>query len=169
MDNSGMKGANSISHLLRIDPKTQEAKMHAIWVAYLPQNFTEARSRGAPNFTSIESLHVLPGGEVAISGRAATGLIQTPQAFYRYTEEGRRYGGTYAAVWSADFSNLLFSSYLPGCENVRLGTTRRGVLLVSRSRGDDGATPQAHSPTLNALQKEKRGEFDAHLILMEVP
>lgn len=169
MDNSGMKGANSISHLLRIDPRTQEAKMHAIWVAYLPQNFMEARSRGAPNFTSIESLRVLSGGEVLIAGRAATGLIQTPHAFFKYGDEGRRYGGSYASVWNSDWSNLLFSSYLPGLDQVRVGQTRRGALLLSRSRGDDGETPPTKSPVQNAIQKEKRGEVEGHLILLELP
>jgi hypothetical protein len=46
-------------------------------------------------------------------------------------------------------------------------TTKQGVLVASRSKGTDGReegpTP---SPLVNAIQKDKKGDFDAHLIVL---
>jgi hypothetical protein len=170
MTSAGMKNANSISHLMRIDPVRFDLKSYNVWVAYIPDNFESARERGAPNFTSIGQLAMLPGGAVGFSGAAATGLIQTPNAFYNHPGDGRKSGGPYIAVFSADFRSLLFSSHMPGCEDIALGAARNGMIAVSRSRGgnSDPSNPTA-SPVVNALQSQKRGEFDAHIVVLELP
>ncbi len=166
----GMRAANSLTHIMRIEPETLDVIDYNLWVAYVPMTFDSQRHRGAPNHAGISQLIALGDGAVAFTGGAATGLIQTPNAFYEHPDDGRRYGGRYAAVFSADFGSLLFSSYLPGCDDVRLGRARDGLLVVSRSRGDDGrddgATP---TPTVNAVQEDKRGEWDAHIILLSSP
>jgi hypothetical protein len=41
--------------------------------------------------------------------------------------------------------------------------------VTSRSRGDDGQKEPVKSPAVNALQAEKKGEYDAHIILLELP
>jgi hypothetical protein len=169
MDCSGMKGANSLAHILRIDGKTLEANLHALWMAYFPSNVEDARKRGSPNGARIRQIKALPGGGVAVAGSAASVLVQTPGAFYAYPGDGRGYGGECVVVFDADFSHLLFSSYLPGCENVSLWPTSKGVVVVSRSRGDDGAKEPTKSPVLNALQGEKKGDVDAHILLLELP
>jgi hypothetical protein len=168
MDSSGMKSANSISHIMRIDPHTLEMKAYAIWVAYVPENFENPRFRGAPNFTSVRQIKVLGDGSIALAGQAATGLIQTPNAFYKYPGDGRKYGGSFVATLSEDFCALLFSSYLPGCTEPSLAAAPKGLIVVSRSRGSDqdpiSPTP---SPAINAWQPQKKGEYDAHIILLE--
>src|SRR5579859_1323314 len=169
MDCSNMKGANSLAHLLRIDGKTLEASMHAFWVSYFPGNFSDARKAGTPNGARIRQLKALPGGGAALVGSAASVLVQTPGAFYAYPGDGRGYGGECVVVYDADFSHFLFASYLPGCENASLWPTARGLVVVSRSHGDDGAKEPTKTPVLHALQAEKKGEMDAHIFLLELP
>lgn len=169
MDTSGMKGANSLAHILQIDGKTLNARMHAFWVSYFPSNVEEVRKRGSPNGARIRQIKALPGGAVAISGSAASLLVQTPGAFYTYPGDGRGYGGECVVVYGVDFNHLLFSSYLPGCENASIWPTRNGLVVVSRSRGDDGAKEPTKTPVLRALQGEKKGETDAHILLLELP
>ena len=166
MSSWGMRGANSLAYLMRIDPRTLDVKAWTLWVAYLPDNFEEPRSRGAPNFANIQDIRVLEDGSIAFHGAAATGLVQTPNAFYRDPGDGRKYGGETVVVFSADLAGLLFSSYMPGCENVAIGAVRGGLVVASRSRGGDGQTPQTPSPVLRALQRDKRGDYDGHLVLM---
>jgi hypothetical protein len=161
----GMKGANSIAHVMKIDLKTQQVLAHAHWVAYIPMNFTDERMRGAPNGARIRQIKAHPDGAVAICGGAASVLVQTPNALAPYAGDGRGAGGDCVVVYDKEMANLLFSSYLPGCENAAIWSTPRGFIVTSRSRGDDGGKP----PAVNALQPEKRGEADAHIILLEFP
>jgi hypothetical protein len=169
MDGSGMKGANSLAHILRIDGKTQEANLYSLWVSYFPGNFEDPKKSGSPNGARIRQIKALPQGAVAIAGSAASVLVQTPGAFYSYPGDGRGYGGDCVVVYDAEFKNLLFSSYLPGCENVTLWPTAKGIIVVSRSRGTDGAKDPTKSPIKNAVQPEKKGDLDAHILLLELP
>jgi len=171
MDSSGMKNANSLAYLMRIDPKSFEMKAWTLWVAYVPETFEGARYRGAPNFANIKRLAVLANGSVAFTGGAATGLIQTPNAFYRHPSDGRKSGGWYVAVVTPELNHLLFSSYMPGCENLAMGVTKSGLVVASRSSGDDGReNPTTRSPvTRDALQGECQGDYDGHLVVLEMP
>jgi hypothetical protein len=169
METSGMKGASSLAHIMRIDPKTRETKSHTWWASYIPSWFTDPRHRGAPNFANIRQIAVLDDGSVAITGGAATGLVQTPGAFWEDPMTGEKYGGDYVAVFRPDLSNLKFSSYLPGCSGAALGTWRNGLIVVSRSKGNDGQPKPAPSPAANAIQKDFAGGTDAHIILLENP
>jgi len=169
MDCSNMKGANSLAHILRIDGTTLEAKAHAFWVSYFPANFTDSRKAGTPNGARIRQIKALPGGGAALVGSAASVLVQTPGAFYRYPGDGRGYGGDCIVVYDADYSHLLFSSYLPGCENASIWPTSKGLVVVSRSWGGDGASESTKTPVHQALQAEKKGETDAHILLLELP
>ena len=169
MDGSGMKDANSLAHIVRIDGKTLESSLYALWVAYFPANFEDEKKRGSPNGARIRQIKKLSQGAVAVAGSAASVLVETPDAFYTYPGDGRGYGGECVVVYDAEFKNLLFSSYLPGCENASLWPTAKGVVVVSRSKGTDGAKDPTKSPTKNAVQAEKKGEFDAHILLLELP
>ena len=65
--------------------------------------------------------------------------MQTPGAGVdQYPQDGAGSHGPYAAVFMADFHVLLFSSYLPGCENPAVTTFGNEVIVASRSRGSDG-------------------------------
>jgi hypothetical protein len=169
IDASNMKGANSLAHIMKIDGTTLEASMHTFWVAYFPGGFSDARKRGTPNGARIRQIKSLPGGAVAIVGSAASVLVQTPNAFYKYPGDGRGYGGDVVVVFDKDFSTMLFSSYLPGCENASLWPTEKGLIVVSRSKGDDGAKEPTRTPVQDAIQSEKKGETDAHIMLLELP
>lgn len=170
MSSWGMKGANSLSYLLRIDPKTLDVTTWTLWISYLPDTYQDPKYRGSPNFASIKDILVLDDGSIAFNGGAATGAIQTPNAFVDYpAEEGPKYGGQTVSVFSKDLATLLFSSYMPGCEKVRIGPAKNGLVAVSRSAGDDGREPPTPSPTVNALQKAKKGAYDAHIVLLELP
>lgn len=170
MDCSGMKGANSLAHLMKIDGKTKEAELHAWWVAYFPGNFVDAKKKNSPNGARIRQVKELAEGKgVAIAGSAASVLVQTPNSFYNYPGDGSGYGGECVVVYDAECSSLLFSSYLPGCENLSIWPTQKGLVVVSRSRGSDGAKEPTASPVLHAVQPEHHGELDAHILLLELP
>jgi hypothetical protein len=170
MQTWGMKNANSLGHIMRIDPKTWETKAHTWWAAFIPSWFSSPGNRGAPNFVNIGQIAVLGDGSVGVVGSAATGLIQTPNGFWVDPVDGAKYGGAYVALFLPDLANLLFSSYLPGYESASLGVTRKGAVVVGRSAGVDADPVRpTMSPVKNAVQKEFMGNTDAHIIALELP
>lgn len=162
----GMKGANSLAWIMRIDPATAKVAAWTYFMAYVPMDFATERYRGAPNAVTIKDIEVGPRGEVAISGGAATGLIQTPGAFWTYPKDGQKYGGAFGAVLSSDLSKVLFSSYLPGYEHVRVSVGSDRVVLVGRAKRDDERERPAAPPTVAPFQGAIRGERDGHLIVL---
>jgi RNA polymerase sigma factor (sigma-70 family) len=76
MDFSGMKGVNSLASLMVLDVASRSTEGVLSWAAYVPSWFQDAKFRGAPNAATIERLVVLANCSVAVSGKAATGLIQ---------------------------------------------------------------------------------------------
>jgi hypothetical protein len=169
MESWGMKGASSLAYLMVIDGKTFQQKAWTLWLAYVPDNFVIPASRGAPNGASIQRICGLVDGSIGFTGGTATGLIQTPNALYKPPTDGRKYGGTYVAVMTEKMDDLLFSSCLPGCDDVALAHTKRGLVAVSRSRGRNGDDPPAPSPTVNPVQGKCNGELDGHILLLELP
>ena len=169
MDGAGPKGSGSLAYLLRIDPKTQRLVDGSMFQAYVSTKSADKRLRGAPSSIRIEHVQVLADGSIAFTGTSAAGLVQTPGAFYQYPDDGSAPGGEFVAVFSKDFQNLLFSSYLPGCENAVVSAVGQGVVVVSRSRGDDGAQMPTATPIVNAIQKEKKGDYDGHILLLAPP
>ena len=159
-------GANvlSVSYFIRIDTKNFETPLYCLWLAYLPGEM------GKPNSVSVKEILPLPDGSVAFHGGAATGLIQTPHNYSdqsRNIADGVGYGGPYVSVFNRDFSNLRFSSYIPGCRINALGRCRSGLLVVGRSVGTDGRDVPTATPVVRALQpKMAGGRWDAHLILL---
>lgn len=167
----GMKSANSIAYLMRIDPKTFDQKAWSYFVAYVPESFKNPQYRGAPNYCSIEEAKVLPNNLVAILGKAATGLISTPNAFYIHSGPNK-YGGQFVAVLKEDFSEMLFSSYLPGYELTAMYPYNDGIVIAGTSRKDDGHTDQKPTPPpiKNAIQQNfGGGEYDGHIIFLRNP
>jgi hypothetical protein len=152
-----------------IDPQTKETKSHTWWASFVPDWFSDAKFRGAPNAATIKQICVLDDASVAITGGAATGLIQTPGAFWEDPMTGDKYGGCYVAVFRPDLTNVRFSSYMPGCASVSLGAWKNGVVAASRSQGKDHHQRPTATPTVNALQKDFGGGTDAHLLLLQNP
>jgi len=167
----GMKAANSLAWVMRLDPQTRQTKSWTRFVCYVPESFEHKRDRGAPNHASIKELTVLADGSLAMAGGAATGLIQTPSAFYDHPSDGRKYGGSYVAVWKPDLSGLRFSSYLPGyVGSADVAAVGDAVVVAGTSSGDDAKpidgkpTP---TPTVDAVQPNLGGQLDGHLILLQ--
>jgi hypothetical protein len=169
MDGAGPKGSGPLAYLLRIDPKTQRLIDGSMFQAYVSTKAADKRLRGAPSAVRIEHVQITADGSIAFTGTSAAGLVQTPDAFYKYPEDGSAPGGEFVAVFSKDFRNLLFSSYLPGCENAAVAAVPQGIVVMSRSRGNDGAQKPTASPIVNAIQKEKKGDYDGHLLLLVPP
>ena len=164
----GMKGANSLGHVMLVDFPAKRTLTHAWFAAFLPGNFVDARARNAPNHTSFEDLELMPGGALAVWGRAASGLVQTPNAFRKDPGDGAKYGGTFLTVFDGTLSRLMFSSYLPGLGNPALVAHPRGLLVFSRSRNDDGEpTPTSPPITADSAQTKFGGVSDGHLMLMD--
>jgi hypothetical protein len=152
-----------------LDQEKKETKVHLWWCGYLPMNF-----EGGPSFAnrtsgqSIRWVESLADGSVAWTGGSATGLIQTPNAFWKDPGTGKKYGGETCVVLNQDLSAVVFSSYLPGLNDARPAPTKQGLLVASRSTNSDGRDPPTPSPSVKALQDFK-GAADAHLFLLEVP
>jgi hypothetical protein len=163
------KGANSFGHVMLLDPEKKETRWHLWWCCYLPMNFG-----GGPGFYNrtggggIRQIAAHPGGAVVFTGNSGTGLIQTPNAFWKDPGKGEKYGGETAVILPKDVHTLLFSSYLPGLQNARPAITKKGALVVSRSAGHDGREPKTDSPAVNALQPFGGGT-DGHVILFDLP
>ncbi|MGD0896207.1 MAG: hypothetical protein ABR915_00140 [Thermoguttaceae bacterium] len=158
-------GANSLGHLTVVNPKTLETILHSWWCAVLPS--TNAKANRIKT-ARISRATVLRGDAVAFTGSAGTGLIQTPNSFWKPSGTNYDYGGETLGVWDKEFKNLMFSSYLPGCENVRVFATKKGLLCVSRSGGTDGKEPPTPSPSLKTLQPFG-GATDGNIICLETP
>jgi len=170
MSTWGMKNANSIAWVMRIDNKTLKMKAWTYWVCYIPEGFAGGKGNW-PNFASIEKISFLPGESITICGGAATGLVPTPNAFrHRPKGDPGKYGGKYVAVFRPDLSNVTFSSYLPGYVDVNIGPSRDGVVIVGQTEKDDG-TAKPVSPPIHprAAQKTFGGAYDAHIVLMKNP
>jgi len=157
-------GVASFAYLIRLSPGAFSVRDWAFWASYLI--FTE---EDRPNSATLSRLEPLRDGSVAFYGGAASGLIQTPHNFYPNQDESRErffYGGPYVAVFSRDFTNLRYSSYVPGVTLSDVCETARGVVFVGRAfEGDRRGNP---APVVNALQESfAGGHSDAHIILLE--
>jgi hypothetical protein len=169
MSSWGMKNANSLAYILRLDPKTQEQKAWTLWLAYIPDDFNSPRHRNAPNGCNIKEITVLRDESIGIVGGAATGLIQTPHSFFKYQRDGGKFGGPYVAVLGPKLSRIRYSSYLPGCHDLALAPTKDGVAVTSRSDGGGGRmgkTPVGAGPGRPLQEKFGGGTFDAHILLI---
>jgi hypothetical protein len=96
-------------------------------------------------------------------------LIQTPNALCILPTDGRKFGGAFVAILNKDLNDLLFSSYLPGCDRVSIAPTRKGVIAVSRSDGGDPNGPLGTTPVLRPIQGKPQGGSDGHILLLSLP
>jgi hypothetical protein len=168
---AGQAASGPLAYVMRVDSRTRAQTAWSCFLGYLPDTFATASLRGAPSGIQVDALRVLPDNAVALTGEAGTGLICTPNAFCS-PRSPSAYGGRFASVLSQDFSQLLFSSYLPGYETAILVPVEGGLLVAGTTRRDDGRTDPSPSapPVKNALQPDfAGGEFDGHILLLTSP
>ncbi|MFP4139820.1 MAG: hypothetical protein ACLFVY_04600 [Phycisphaerae bacterium] len=165
MSSWGMKNANSLAYILRLDPKTREQKAWTLWLSYIPDDFSSPKHRNAPNFASIKDIRVLEDESIGIVGGAATGLIQTPHSFWTYPRDGGKFGGQFVTVLGPKLSRIRYSTYLPGCKDLSMAATKKGLVVASRSDGGGGRMGKTPG-SKNAAQPTFGGTFDGHLLLI---
>lgn len=173
MDSSGVN-ASSLTHMVRIDSKAYEAKAYTLWVSYVPSFFGKdddnraKRMRGKPNGAGIAQILVLDNDCIAIAGGTATGLIQTPNAFWKDPLLPDKHGSDNVSVFRPDMSNLMFSSALPGISHTRIAPMKNGLLITGGSAGSDNWVKPTATPSINADQ-EFAGERDGWLCVLRFP
>jgi hypothetical protein len=157
--NAGVLG---VSYFIRMDPDTFQVSAFTPWVAYVHK----PDELDVPNTCGVRDIAPLADDSLAVHGGAATGLIQTPNAFVKLTPATSvGYGGSYVTVFSKDFRNMRFSSYTPGLKIADITAARSGVVVVGRAtRGDRRGNPP---PSVNAITPEhQQGYSDAHILLL---
>jgi hypothetical protein len=158
MDASGMKGRCSPAYLLKVDAKTRKQTDGTIFRTYPPASIPDRRHRAVPSAVQIRDLAVAPTGAIAFTGVAGAGLIQTPNALGKDPGAAVGYSGEFAAIFSADFRNLIFSSYLPGCHKLRVIAAHQRVIVVCRIERGNGQD-----------NKEPAGEYAGRILLLALP
>lgn len=164
----------SVSHIVRYHPDTYEMDMHAFWIGHLPRT-------GTPSSVNVSAMWAMDDGSLALTGGAATGLIQTADAWKDFPEEiwdqqrlnqpnapNTGYGGPYVALVDPHNGAIGFSSYAPGMNIQHLGrVSGTGMLVASWAVADDGRDQATPTPTHRALQAEfAGGRRDGHLVLL---
>ena len=167
IDSAGM-GVGSMCSIMQIDPKTYQVKAGTQWISFVPDDKeTFGKQAGKPNNAGAKALTFLDDGSLVMIGTAATGLIETPDSWYKYPGKGR-YGGWFLTIFTPEYNNLRFSSYLPGVERAKAVAKGQRVLLVSAAKVNDGHTPPSAMPAIGAIQKTHAGgTFDGHIVVMD--
>jgi hypothetical protein len=168
----GMRGASGISWLLHLDREVNEVKNATRWVSFIPEGFAGGPGNW-PNALHIEQLEVLADGSPVVGGRAWTGLVPTPNAFWvRPDSYAGKYRGRYVTVLSTDLDRILFSSYLPGYESSRVVPLSDGLLVVGTTKQHDGIEKVLATPPVTPGAAQTvfgGGDTDGHLIRLAFP
>lgn len=165
IDSAWGMNVGSLCTIMVIDPRTWQVLDGTIWTSFVPDDAqTFGRAVGKPNNASVDSLGFLGDGSLAIAGTAATGIIETPDALYRYPGKGK-FGGWYLGVLTPDYRNLRFSTYLPDVEEVRVIPAGRRLLVVGLAkRGESG---ECRAPVVGSKMSFAGGRTDAWMLLLE--
>jgi hypothetical protein len=152
-------GVGSFARLMRIDGAGERLEAGTIWCAFLT-------GKNKPNSLWIDDLTVLEDGRVALAGRSASALVETPDAWTRKFPGGAT--GAYVAVFDPDLGDLLFSTSLPGVEGRPSIACwgKKAVLAAAIGAGD--AARDETSPSESAHQAKPGGALDGFLLLMEI-
>jgi hypothetical protein len=166
IDSAWGMNVGSLATILVIDPKTYAVKAGTLWTSFVPDDKdTFGNKVNKPNNASVTSMAYLPDGSLAISGNAATGITETADAWFRYLGKGR-FGGAYFTVFTPDFRQLRFSSYMPGCEDPIVVTAGDTLLLIGGAKLDEDN--KFEGPLVQPVQpKHAGGRYDGHVVLMK--
>ncbi len=156
------------TYIVRINPENFDVLVMSSWLSYVPGNFESASARNRPNTINISQFRSLDEGGFIFTGRSATGLIETPNAIWTYPRDGSRFGGQYVAAFNRDFTQLRYSSYLPGVRLEGLEKTRDGFAAVGSALA--GHNEDLPTPLLRPLQPRFGGGYaDAYIVVFRGP
>ncbi len=116
-------GVMSLSHILKINPKTGKVLNKTLWCGFL-------KGRKAPSSANVEQINVAPDGSVVIAGASAFGLIQTGDSLFKGNP-----GGPYIAVLSKDLSSIRFSSSMPAAGVNKVREETRWDIVTAKVKG----------------------------------
>ena len=158
-------GVLSVAHIMCIDPDTMELKGGTAWLSYNAYVNT-------PNSSRLSDLHQLPDGRVLITGGSSSGLIETPDAWVKaWSAGGSVKGGSFFSIFSSDFSELLFSSVVPGLKDGRLAVHGNRVLLYGAASARETAygmnEPVRIAGAPKGFDRYGGGETDGYLMLID--
>jgi hypothetical protein len=162
-----------IAHMIHMNSETMEVDHCSKYVAYLPTS-------DVPTLLNIYDIQGLPNGDVALTGSANTGLIETHDAWtlpwyveYQTNEFAQARSGTFFTLFKPDFSRPRMSTRTPGVGGGQLAA--RGNLLLLYSSATGNARPASESrygswyPTIirQAIQPVNGGGTDAYAMLID--
>jgi hypothetical protein len=164
-------GVGGVGHILRLDPAANRTVAAGFWQSFVPndpETFTKKREIGKPNTVSLTGIGLLPNEDLVLTGASATGLIETPDAWYRYPGKGRM-GGTFVTVLRGDFSRPRFSTYIPAViAGLRSVVDARGRILLVGGATKQHSRADAVVPAVKPLQPDFGGGLtDAFIALLD--
>ncbi|MEM7394060.1 MAG: hypothetical protein AAF492_17100, partial [Verrucomicrobiota bacterium] len=163
-------GVLSVAHIMRLDRETMELKGGTTWLTYHAYV-------NKPNSARLRDLEQLSDGRVVFTGGASYGLIETPDAwvpawskeYAENPETARVKGGPFFAMLSPDFSELLFSSVVPGLREQKLKAKGRSVLIYGAAESLEYAY-EMYEPNRHVHPVQKTiggGPTDAYIMLID--
>jgi hypothetical protein len=167
-------GVLSVAHLQRLDPATLEVRAATTCTSFLPLD-------NKPNSIMIADLAELDNGLIAVTGGAATGLIETHDAWtepwvsmskHPGADKNPLYGvksGPFFALFGPDFKAYPFCSVVPGLRSQRIAV-REDRVLVFGAAAEVARTPGVRDGSILKDSVQARfggGNTDGYLLLID--
>ncbi len=162
-----------IGHLIHMNAETMTVDHRTGYVAYSPTS-------DIPLLVNFYDFHPLPNGELAITGGAATGLIETHDAWvkswyieHRTDEHAQAKGGAFFALFNKDYSKPRMSTRTPGLSGGKLSGRGKMLLLYGGATDlPDDAVDRRWARAFrtivkNAVQPVNGGGLDAYVALID--
>ena len=149
-------GVGTFHRILRIGGNPPTFRSGTIWCSFLT-------TKDKPNSLWIDDLAVLPDQRVAVVGRSAWALVESPDAWIRKYPDGS--SGAYFALFSRDLDKLAFSSTLPALQGpLAMATHGSRTLVAATARAANDGDQPLSAP---GYQMQVSGPLDGYLLLIE--
>ncbi len=162
-----------IANIIHMDAETMEVDGYTQYVAYRPTS-------DMPTLLNIYDIASMANGEVAITGGAWQGFIETHDAWVtpwivesRENAFAEAKGGPFFTLFRPDFSLPRMSTITPGASGLHIATRGRRLLLFGGGTAvpppdDPRNTRRRLQPVIkSALQPENGGGLDGYAILVD--
>lgn len=150
-----------IGHIIHMDGKTMEVDYCTKYLAYRPVI-------DIPAILNIYSTHPLPNGDVAVTGSAGQGFVETHDAWYeswyiqsRTNEFAVAKSGTFFTLFRRGFESPRMATRMPGLSGPQV--TGRGKMLLIFSC----STEHPGNIIVKPYQKRFGGAMDAYVALVD--